>query len=82
MQTAKIYNAAALAIKEETHRLFELYLEFCRPILIWKEDKNEKMPSSLLKDKEGAMEWRMARPIPVEGHQNVFVSNTNNLCTK
>ena len=60
---SRIYNDAVVPFSEDSKRLCDLFLEFARPLIIWREDRHEKMPSSVLKDHRAAIDFMLAHPV-------------------
>ena len=76
-KTAKTYQAAKVAICEETKLLTDNFLELCRPILIWKGKRKNKMPLAVSRDNEAAFNWKISRPMETNPRDPIFVSNNN-----
>ena len=68
------FNAAAFALREETKALGDYYIQYGRPLLIFKTKKSYGPVPARFSD---AVEFKLSRQIPTKPSDVIFVTEEN-----
>ena len=76
-KTVHSHGAAAVPLAREVHDLMRVWIEYIRPVLIWRESGEGRMPAGLLHKPLEQLRWKLDHPVEVRPEDMVFVTSNN-----